>query len=133
MLINPRKSLQGYKIEFDTRAGDVIREVCRQTLRRIGERSARQYEPSLHIDQGSEGGFRWSSQHLELEVLMGTVKQRQRAVQAYRGQVPLLGRPTVAWREDGVRVWAAIARGVMTEDAAAEAGVSSPVAFRSRG
>jgi IS30 family transposase len=36
----------------------------------------------------------------------------------------------VAWREDRVRFWAAVARGVMTEDAAAEAGVSSPVAFR---
>ncbi|WP_067572324.1 IS30 family transposase [Nocardia acidivorans] len=40
------------------------------------------------------------------------------------------GRPTVAWREDRVRFWAAIARGAMTEDAAAEAGVSSPVGFR---
>jgi IS30 family transposase len=36
----------------------------------------------------------------------------------------------VAWREDRVRFWAAIARGVKTEDAAVEAGVSSPVAFR---
>jgi IS30 family transposase len=36
----------------------------------------------------------------------------------------------VAWREDRVRFWAAIARGVKTEDAAAEASVSSPVAFR---
>jgi IS30 family transposase len=36
----------------------------------------------------------------------------------------------VAWREDRVRFWAAIARGVKTEDAAAEAGVSAPVAFR---
>jgi IS30 family transposase len=36
----------------------------------------------------------------------------------------------VAWREDRVRFWAAIARGVKTEDAAAQAGVSGPVAFR---
>jgi hypothetical protein len=36
----------------------------------------------------------------------------------------------VAWREDRVRFWAAIAEGVKTEDAALEAGVSSPVAFR---
>jgi IS30 family transposase len=36
----------------------------------------------------------------------------------------------VAWREDRVRFWAAIARGVKTEDAATEAGVSGPVAFR---
>ena len=55
---------------------------------------------------------------------------RQKAVRAYRGQIPSPGRPTVAWREDRVRFWAAIARGAKTEDAAAEAGVSSPVAFR---
>jgi hypothetical protein len=48
------KSLQGFKIEFDTKAGEVIREVCRETLHRIAERSARQYEPSLHIDPASE-------------------------------------------------------------------------------
>jgi len=58
------------------------------------------------------------------------VRERQRAVQLYRGQIPSPGRPTVAWREDRVRFWAAIARGVKTEDAAVEAGVSSPVAFR---
>lgn len=56
--------------------------------------------------------------------------KRQLEVRAYRGQIPSPGRPTVAWREDRVRFWAAIARGVMTEDAAAEAGVSSPVGFR---
>jgi transposase, IS30 family len=61
---------------------------------------------------------------------MGTMRERQREVQLYRGQVPSPGRPTVAWREDRVRFWEAIARGVMTEDAAVEAGVSSPVAFR---
>jgi len=36
----------------------------------------------------------------------------------------------VAWREDRVRFWEAIARGLKTEDAAAEAGVSAPVGFR---
>ena len=61
---------------------------------------------------------------------MGTMRERQREVQQSRGQVPSPGRPTVAWREDRVRFWAAIARGVKTEDAATEAGVSSPVAFR---
>ena len=48
----------------------------------------------------------------------------------YRGQVPSPGRPTVAWREDRVRFWTVIAGGVKTEDAAGEAGVSSPVGFR---
>jgi IS30 family transposase len=61
---------------------------------------------------------------------MGTMRERQRVVQLYRGQMPSPGRPTVAWREDRVRFWAATARGVMTEDAAVEAGVSSPVGFR---
>ena len=40
---------------------------------------------------------------------MGTIKQRQRAVQLYRGQIPSPGRPTVAWRQDRVQFWAAIA------------------------
>jgi DNA-binding CsgD family transcriptional regulator len=61
---------------------------------------------------------------------VATMKERQREVQLYRGQIPSPGRPTVAWRADRVRFWAAIARGVTTEEAAAEAGVSSPVAFR---
>lgn len=61
---------------------------------------------------------------------MGTMRERQREVQLYRGQVPSPGRPTVAWRADRVRFWAGIARGLKTEDAAGEAGVSSPVAFR---
>jgi hypothetical protein len=56
--------------------------------------------------------------------------QRWKNVREYQGQIPSLGRPMVAWREDRVRFWAAIARGVMTEDAAVEAGVSSPVGFR---
>jgi IS30 family transposase len=58
------------------------------------------------------------------------VLERQRAVRLYRGQIPSPGRPTVAWRQDRVRFWAAIAAGAMTEDAATEAGVSSPVGFR---
>jgi transposase, IS30 family len=61
---------------------------------------------------------------------MGTMRERQREVQLYRGQVPSPGRPTVAWREDRARFWAAIARGIKTEDAAVVAGVSSPVGFR---
>ena len=61
---------------------------------------------------------------------MGTMRERQREVQLYRGQVPSPGRPTVAWRDDRVRFWAAVARGLKTEDAAGGAGVSAPVAFR---
>ena len=35
---------------------------------------------------------------------MGTMRERQREVQLYRGQIPSPGRPTVAWREDRVPV-----------------------------
>jgi IS30 family transposase len=58
------------------------------------------------------------------------VRERQREVRLYRGQVPSPGRPTVAWREDRVRFWAAIARGAKTEKACLEARVSGPVGFR---
>ena len=61
---------------------------------------------------------------------MATMRERQREVQLYRGQIPSPGRPTVAWRQDRVRFWAAIADGDKTGDAAAQAGVSSPVGFR---
>ena len=61
---------------------------------------------------------------------MTTMRERQREVQLYRGQIPSPGRPTVAWREDRVRFWTAIGRGHKTEEAAVEAGVSSPVGFR---
>ena len=55
---------------------------------------------------------------------------RQKQVRDYRGQIPSPGRPTVAWREDRVRFWAGIARGIKTEDACVEARVSGPVGFR---
>ena len=40
------------------------------------------------------------------------------------------GRPTVAWREDRVRFWAAIGGGIKTEDVCEQARVSGPVGFR---
>lgn len=48
------KTLHGHKVEFETTAGDEIRAVCRRTLERVAERTARQYEPSLHIDPANE-------------------------------------------------------------------------------
>src|SRR5215475_5397194 len=48
--------------------------------------------------------------------------QRQKDVREYRGQIPSPGRPTVAWREDRVRFWAAIKAGVSSEAAAAGLG-----------
>ena len=56
--------------------------------------------------------------------------QRQKDIRQYRGQIPSPGWPTVAWREDRVRFWAAIARGIKTEDACVKARVSGPVGFR---
>lgn len=60
---------------------------------------------------------------------MGSV-ERHKQVRAYRGLMPSPGRPSVAWREDRVRFWTAIARGAKSEDACSAAGVSGPVGFR---
>lgn len=38
----------------------------------------------VHTDRGSQGALKWSSQHLEC----GGVRERQREVQLYRGQIP---------------------------------------------
>jgi transposase, IS30 family len=65
-----------------------------------------------------------------VEVWFVTMRERQRQVQLYRGQVPSPGRPTVAWREDRVRYWAAIGRGASSEEAACEIGVSPAVGTR---
>ena len=54
---------------------------------------------------------------------MATMRECQREVQLYRGQVPSPGQPTVAWRQDRVRFWAAVAGGAKTEDAADLGGV----------
>jgi IS30 family transposase len=54
----------------------------------------------------------------------------QRKARQYRGQIPSPGRPTVAWRDDRVKFWAAIACGLSSEDAAAGIGVSPAVGTR---
>lgn len=56
--------------------------------------------------------------------------QRQRAVREMRGKIWSPGRPSVARREDRVRFWEAIAKGLPSEVAAGEAGVSSAVGTR---
>ncbi|WP_210047787.1 IS30 family transposase [Nesterenkonia lacusekhoensis] len=55
---------------------------------------------------------------------------RQKRAREYRGQIVSPGRPTVAWREDRVRFWQAIAAGAKTREAGEAAGVSEPVAHR---
>ena len=44
-------------------------------------------------------------------------KNRQKEIRLYRGHIPSPGRPGIAWREDRVKFWAAIARGLKTEEA----------------
>ena len=79
----------------------------------------------------TRGGFDRSSQHLMMEVVrMVNRHQRQMAIREMRGKMWSPGRPSTARREDRVRFWEAIARGSSSEDAAAEAGVSSAVGTR---
>jgi IS30 family transposase len=58
------------------------------------------------------------------------VGKRQQEIRAMRGQMWSPGRPSTARREDRVRFWEAIRRGVSTEDAAIETGVASAVGAR---
>ncbi|WP_122503436.1 IS3 family transposase, partial [Mycobacterium kansasii] len=50
----------------------------------------------VHSDHGVQGGFNWSSQHLDHGGVGVGVLDRQRAVRAYRGQMSSPGRPSVA-------------------------------------
>ena len=56
--------------------------------------------------------------------------RRRRSDRATRAAMHSPGRPSVARREERQRFWAAIARGVSSEDAAGEAGVSAAVGVR---
>src|SRR3954447_25639815 len=78
--------------------------------------------------QHSSGRIKWSSQHLDGGVAMGTRKRR--SDRAGRGVLRSPGRPGVARREDRRRFWAAIAAGLASEDAARGAGVSPAVGTR---
>src|SRR3954452_22155856 len=55
---------------------------------------------------------------------------RRRSDRALRAKLRSPGRPPVAWQEHRRRVWAFIAAGLSSEDAAMEVGVSQPVGFR---
>ena len=57
-------------------------------------------------------------------------RKRRRSDRAGRPPMRSPGRPPVARREDRQRFWAAIARGLSSEDAAVEAGVSPAVGTR---
>src|SRR5438445_7118855 len=58
------------------------------------------------------------------------VPKRRRSDHAGRPKMYSPGRPTVARREHRQRFWAAIARGLSSEDAAETSGVSPPVGSR---
>jgi IS30 family transposase len=58
------------------------------------------------------------------------VRERQQTVREMRGYMWSPGRPSTARREDRVRFWKAIARGMSSEDAAVEGGVSQAVGSR---
>src|SRR4051794_32967777 len=81
-----------------------------------------------HSDRGSQGGFKRSSQRLTEEVAMRIRKRRSDR----SGRAPLLssGRPPVATRDQRRRFWAAIAAGLVSEEAAIKAGVSQAVGTR---
>src|SRR4051794_20937612 len=74
----------------------------------------------LIVDRAILGGFKWSSQHLDEGVAMGTRKRR--SDRAGRGILRSPGRPGVARREDRRRFWAAIAAGVGGGGGAGRAG-----------
>ena len=61
---------------------------------------------------------------------MANKHQRQLAIRAMRGKMWSPGRPTTAQRQNRVRFWEAVARGLSSEDAAAEASVASAVGTR---
>ena len=56
--------------------------------------------------------------------------RRRRSDRAGRAAMRSPGRPSVGRREERQRFWAAVARGVSSEDAAGEAGVSAAVGVR---
>lgn len=56
--------------------------------------------------------------------------ERVEAIRAMRGKIWSPGRPSTARREHRVRFWGAIAGGLSSEDAAAEAGMSPAVGAR---
>ena len=83
-----------------------------------------------HADHGTQGEFRWSSQHLDGGGANVFKHQQVQAIREMRGKMWSPGRPSTARREDRVRFWEAIAAGASSEDAAVEAGVSSAVGTR---
>jgi IS30 family transposase len=81
-----------------------------------------------HSDRGSQSGLKGSSQQPEKEVAMKV--QKRRSDRAGRAPLPSPGRPSVAGRDKRQRFWAAIAEGLVSEDAALKANVPPAVGVR---
>ena len=83
----------------------------------------------MHSDRGTQGGFKWSSQHLDQEVY-GWDGQESGRVQRQGGR-RCARRAVLQWRDvNTVRFWEAIAEGLSSEDAGVAAGVSPAVGTR---
>jgi len=83
-----------------------------------------------HSDAGSQGGFNRSSQYLQVEVGEWDGQGDGRLLGRDGPAMRSPGRPPVARREHRQRFWVAIARGMPSEDAGIEAGVSPAVGTR---
>jgi IS30 family transposase len=75
-----------------------------------------------------QSGLKGSSQQPEKEVAMKV--QKRRSDRAGRAPLPSPGRPSVAGRDKRQRFWAAIAEGLVSEDAALKANVPPAVGVR---
>ena len=94
-----------------------------------------------HSDRGSQGGFNWSSQHLDLGGLVRGRKKKNdlekptdarrqwAADRALRASMRSPGRP-LPYRAVQREFWRLIATGTTIAEATAQVGVSSPVGFR---
>ena len=84
-----------------------------------------------HSDRGAQGGFNRWSQRLEMLRRVAMREQERRGLEA-AGRLAMRspGRPRMGRRDERQRFWSAIAGGLPTEDAAAEAGVSPAVGTR---
>jgi Helix-turn-helix domain len=81
----------------------------------------------IHSDRGSQSEFKWSSQRLERAAMKRWKRQSDRSG---RAALRSPGRPTIANREQMRRFWAAISAGLVSEEAAATAGVPQAVGAR---
>src|SRR3954470_19789105 len=85
---------------------------------------ARLHQPLSVLDRDVLSEFKWSSQRLERAAMKRWKRQSDRSG---RAALRSPGRPTVANREQMRRFWAAISAGLVSEEAAATAGVPQAV------